>query len=143
MVNVSFNGSPYENNNPLRSEGLNTFYIDVYTKAKADDEDDADRLANIKLQKIIGKIAFILRHSYYKTLGFTPGFIGGTKVASIQVADNRNDQLNLNGCVMGRIVFEVRATEEVEPVEPRDMLGFYTTVKLFNTNKGFVYIDTY
>jgi hypothetical protein len=143
VVNVSFSGAPYENNNPLRSEGVNTFFIDVYAKSKSDDDDDADRLANIKLQKIIGKIAFILRHSYYKTLGFTPGFIGGTKVASIQIADPRNDALNLNGCVMGRVVFEVRATEDVIPIEPRDLQGFYTTVKLFETDKGFVYIDTY
>jgi hypothetical protein len=143
VVNVSFSGAPYENNNPLRSEGVNTFYIDVYTKAKGEDDDDADRLANIKLQKILGKIAFILRHSYYKTLGFTPGFIGNTKVASIQIADTRDPSFNANGCVMGRVTFEVRATEEVTPVEVRDMTGFYTTVKLFLTNKGFLYIDTY
>lgn len=143
VVNVSFSGAPYENNNPLRSEGVNTYYIDVYTKAKGEDDDDADRLANIKLQKILGKIAFILRHSYYKTLGFTPGFIGNTKVASIQVADQRDPSFNANGCVMGRVTFEVKASEYVTPVEVRDMTGFYTTVELFNSDKGYLFVDTY
>jgi len=150
VVNVVFNGAPYENNNPLRAEGLNTFFIEVYTKAMANEpvngiptEKDADRLANIKLQKIMGKIAFILRHSYYKTLGFAPGFIGNTKVASIQIADPRDPNFNANGCVYGRVTFEVRATEEVTPVETRDMNGFYTTVVLYNSDKGYVYIDQY
>lgn len=142
VVNVQFNGAPYENNNPLNAEGVNTFFIDVYTKANAED-DDADKLANIKLQKIIGKIAFILRHSYYRTLGFTPGFIGGTKVASIQIADPRDPNFNANGCVMGRVIFEVRATENITPLTPSDMQGFYTTVKLFNSDKGYIFIDTY
>lgn len=143
VVNVSYNGSAYENNDRLKSDGMNTFFIDVYAKSKADEDDDADRLANIKLQKIIGKIGFIFRHSYYKQLAFDPGFIGGVKVASIQIADPRNDALNLNGCVMGRIVLEVKSTEDVTPLQPRPLQGFTTLATLYNSNKGYVYIDTY
>lgn len=143
VVNVIFNGAPYDNSNPQRAAGINTFFIDVYTKANSEDSANADRLANIKLQKILGKIAFILRHSFYKMLGFEPGFIGGTNVASIQIADSRDSSLNANGCVMGRIVFEVRATEYVTPVTVRNLQGFYTTVELFNSDKGFLFIDTY
>ena len=127
------------------------FYVDriipidqsVYTKAAGEDDSDADRLANIKLQKILGKIAFILRHSYYKTLGFEPGFIGRTNVASIQIADQKENSLSANGCVMGRVTFEVTATEYVTPVAVRDMTGFFTSVKMFNSDKGYLFIDTY
>jgi len=143
IINVQYNSTPYDNNNPLRAEGVNTFLIDVYTKSYSEDGGDGDKLANIKLQKILGKIAFILRHSYYKTLGFEPGFIGGTKVALIQIADPRDPNFNMDGCVMGRVTFEVRAAEYVTPVSVRDMQGFYTTVELFNSDKGYLFIDTY
>lgn len=143
VINVIYNGAQYNIENSLRAEGLNTFFIDVYTKAFADEFNDADQLANIKLQKILGKIAFILRHSLYKTLNFAPGFIGNTKVQSIQIGDPKDASLNLNGCVMGRIVFEVKATEYVTPMDVKNMNGFFTTVKLFNSNKGYLYIDQY
>ncbi len=143
VANVIFNGAPYDNDNPYRAQGVNTFFIDVYTKAAGEDDSDADRLANIKLQKILGKIAFILRHSYYKTLGFAHGFIGRTNVASIQIADQKENSLSANGCVMGRVTFEVTATEYVTPVAVRDMTGFFTSVKMFNSDKGYLFIDTY
>lgn len=143
VVNVIFNGGLYSVENSYRGEGGNTFFIDVYAKALGDDNIDADRLANIRLQKILGKIAFILRHSYYKTLGFAPGFIGGTKVSSIQIADPKDSQLSANGCVMGRLTFDVKASENVTPLETRNMSGFYSTVELFNSDKGYLFIDTY
>ncbi len=145
VINVIFNGAPYENNNPLRAEGVNTFFIDVYTKAMSNEDGlnkDADKLANIKLQKILGKIAFILRHSLYKTLAFAPGFIGNTKVASIQIAGPK-EMNDANSVVMGRITFEVRATEYVTPIDVRDMQGFFTTVKLYLSDKGYLFIDEY
>jgi hypothetical protein len=143
VINVLLNGASYQVENRYRANGANTFFIDVYTKAQSEDASDWDTLANIKLQKIIGKIAFILRHSFYQTLGFAPGFIGGTNILNIQIADARDPNMNLNGCVMGRITFEVKATEDVTPVATRDMTGFYSTIKLYNTNKGFLFIDEY
>lgn len=145
VVNVGYNGAPFDDNNPLRSEGVNTFFIDVYCSAlvnEGGEQEDADALAAIKLQKIIGKIRFILRHSYYRTLGFAPGFIGGTKIASIQIGDPKTT-MDANSCVMGRLIFEVRATEEVTPLEPRDASNFQTTVTLFESDKGYLYIGDY
>ena len=141
VVNISYNGATYEKN-PLRAEGSNTFFIDVYTKASGDEGSDADTVAAVKLQKILGKIAFILRHSYYKTLGFAPGFIGGLKISSIQIGSAK-DLNDLNGCIMGRITFDVIASENVTPVATSDLQGFYTTAKMYLSNRGFVYIDTY
>jgi hypothetical protein len=148
VINVSYSGATYENNTPLYSDGANTYFIDVYAKAQANEDDnetDADRLAAIKLSSILGKIAFILRHSNYKTLGFEPGFIGNIKVASITIFGSfRNEsQQDLNRGLIGRIVFEVRATENTVPIEPRNANGFFTTVKLSLTDKGYVYIGDY
>jgi hypothetical protein len=141
-INVGYNGAPFENNNPLWSEGVNTFFIDVYCSAAATPETEADTLAAHKLQKIIGKIRFILRHSFYRTLGFAPGFIGGTRIASIEIADPKATQ-DANGCVMGRLIFEVKATEDVTPLEPVDASNFMTTVTLFESDKGYVWIGDY
>ncbi len=145
-VNVGFNGAPYDSNNPLWSEGLNSFFIDVLVKAKANEdgeETDADRLAAIKLASILGKIRFILRYSDYKTLGFAPGFIGNTKVASITILGPLKNTQDANCGLVGRIVFEVKATESVAPIEPINATNFITRVKLSLTDKGYVYIGDY
>ncbi len=145
-VNVSYNGAPYDSNNPMWSDGLNSFFIDVYVKAKANedgDETNADTLAAIKLASILGKIRFILRYSDYKTLGFAPGFIGNTKVASINMLGPLKNNQDANCGLVGRIVFEVKAIEPVTPIEPRNASNFLTTVKLSTTDKGYVYIGDY
>jgi hypothetical protein len=141
-INVGYNGAPYESNNPLWSDGVNTFFIDVYCASAATEETEADTLAAYKLQKIIGKIRFILRHSYYRTLGFAPGFIGGTRIASIEIADPKATQ-DANGCVMGRLIFEVKETEDVTPLDPVDASNFMTTVTLFESDKGYVWSGDY
>jgi hypothetical protein len=148
VINVSYNGATYESNNPKYADGANTYFIDFYVKADANEDGvntDADRLAAIKLASIMGKVAFILRYSDYKTLGFAPGFIGNTKVASLNnLGPLRNDgQQDSNSCIVGRIVFEVRSIETVATIEPRNMEGFFTTVKLSLTDKGYVYIGDY
>lgn len=148
VINVAYNGTPYDSNNPTYSDGLNTYLIDVYVKSQSNEdnnETDADRLAAIKLSSILGKIRFILRYSDYKTLGFAPGFIGNTKVASINILGAlRNDsQQDANRALIGRIVFEVRCIETVATIGPKDAQGFYTTVKLSDTDKGYVYIGDY
>jgi hypothetical protein len=148
VVNVSYSGGVYDLNNPRYADGNNTYLIDVYVKSDANEdgeETDADRLAARKLTSILGKIAFILRYSDYKTLGFAPGFIGNTKVASLNNLGplQSNNQQDSNRCIVGRIVFEVRAIETVTPIEPMDASGFLTTVKLSLTDKGYVYIGDY
>jgi hypothetical protein len=148
VVNVSYNGANYDSNNPTYADGNNTYFIDVYVKSDANEdgnETDADRLAAIKLSSILGKIAFILRYSDYKTLGFAPGFIGNTKVASLNILGSlkNENQSDANRGIIGRIVFEVRCIETVATIEPKDANGFFTTVKLSLTDKGYLYIGDY
>jgi hypothetical protein len=148
VVNVTYNGGVYDLNNPKYADGNNTYFIDVYVKSDANEdgqETDADKLAGRKLASILGKIAFILRYSAYKTLGFAAGFIGNTKVASLTNLGplQSNNLQDSNRCIVGRIVFEVRAIENVTPIEPINAMGFLTTVKLSLTNKGYVYIGDY
>jgi hypothetical protein len=148
VINVSYNGANYDSNNPRYADGSNTYFIDVYVKSEANEdgnETDADRLAAIKLSSILGKIAYILRYSDYKTLGFASGFIGNTKVASLNILGSlkNENQSDANRGIVGRIIFEVRCVETVDSIEPRDMQGFVTTVKLNLTDKGYVYIGDY
>jgi hypothetical protein len=44
---------------------------------------------------------------------------------------------------MGRLIFEVKATEDVTPLEPVDASNFMTTVTLFESDKGYVWIGDY
>ena len=136
VVNVSLNNVNYDNHNEFTSQGTHTFNIDVYAFGEASTDETANDNVRIKLQKITGWIRYILQSTKYKTLGFAPGFIGGTYVQSINFDDSFGKE---DGAMtrMSRLVFSVRASEFQDSDELLAFTGNDTTIKLDLTDKGY------
>lgn len=139
IINILLDRVNYVNNTSIQSEGNYTFSIDAYTSAKSTVTEKGDSKSNIRMQKILGIVRSILESPFYLTLDFPKGFIGGTKVPSIEILDPVKNQ-DTATIVMGRLTFEVRADESVEQQKAVTAEGYDTQVKIEDTDKGFVYI---
>jgi len=140
VINILYSRSNYDNNTAIKSDGENTYNIDVYSKGKSKEGEQGDTLAMIALARLLGVIRAILESPHYLTLGFAPPFIKKTTVTGIQVADPRDNQDGAN-MMMGRLTFTVDAVDVTEQIQPVDAEGYDTQVKLSETDKGFVYIS--
>jgi hypothetical protein len=142
VVNVSLATGDWENRNQGSDDGTYEFNIDIHTGAKNTPSGDGFTAATIKLHQIAGIIRAILRNPVYKTLGYEVGpgitpFILRTFVKNLNIAAGGNqDAMNT---AMARLVFTVLANEKIEFIEPGLAEGYDTTVKIDDTNKGYVY----
>ena len=138
-VNVSFAEDEFSNFKQGVKDGTCVYEVDVYTRSKTTNDIGGDKSSTLKLHKIIGKIDAILSNSQYKTLGFTPGFIGHTSVSSIKIVDPRQNR-DAEFTKMGRLLFTVRCVEETKYITPTIAAGFDTQVKLYETDLGYKYV---
>lgn len=136
VVNVFLNNVGYDNQNEFESQGTHTFNIDVYTFGVDSVDESANTNVMLKLQKITGWIRYILSSTKYKTLGFSPGLVGGTYLNSISFDDSFGKE---DGAMvrMSRLVFSVRASEFQNSDDILEFTGNDTTVKLDLTEKGY------
>jgi hypothetical protein len=140
-VNVQFVQAPYDNQDASQVDGTFLFYIDCYVKSKHTDDGDADTLANLKLQKLMGGVQAILMDPRYMTLGFNKPFIMNRIVNDISVGDaGKQDGTN---SVMGRVTLKVRAPEIPEREQARVMYGFDTRVYLHLSDKGYLWTSQF
>ncbi|NCX55582.1 MAG: hypothetical protein EBW87_00065 [Burkholderiaceae bacterium] len=137
MINVSMVRGDFADQDIRNSQTLFSFFIDVYTSAKATKNNPGDEIATKTNHKLAGKCRFILKHSAYKTLGFLPGLIARVTVRSYQF-DNKPDQDAYSVCV-GRIVLEVQAGDLDGLLVGKTQDGFLTDVKLFESDQGYNY----
>lgn len=137
-VNVTLDNTAFENQSMVSVTGQNLFYIDVYTRAKATDDADADKLADRALDRIVGAICAILRFPDYRTLNFAPPSLGGTKVTRFSKGLSNPDDANSSKAA--RIEFMVQCPETTELNTAVDIASHYTTVKLAETDKGYLWI---
>ncbi len=139
LINVLYSRSGYDNNSAINSDGKNTYNIDVYTSAKTKIAKKGGAESMTRLGRILGIIRAILESPFYLTLGFATPFIMRTEVTGIEIQDPRDNQDAAN-IVMGRLIFVVDASEDVEQIQPVTAEGYDTQVKLHETEKGFVYV---
>lgn len=136
VVNVSLAQIGYSGKTQIDSQGLTTFNIDIYVNSDEKQCKTGSENTRIALNQITGLVRYILSSTKYKTLGFAPGFIGGTSVDSIQFLDNFGSQ-EANFVSMSRVVFTARLNENQLAWEGLPLLGNDTTVKIDSTNKGY------
>ena len=74
----------------------------------------------------------------YKTLAFAPPSIERTTVKGIAIAEPDNKQDAISG-VFGRLTFEVRVPETVDLLQVNIIEGSDTSVKMEETDKGYMY----
>lgn len=137
-VNVTLDNTAFEGQSAVSVTGQNQYYIDVYTKAKGEDGSDGDKLADRALDRIVGAICAILRFPDYRTLNFSNPSLGGTKVTRFSKGLSNPEDASSSKAM--RIEFMVQCPETTELNTTVDIASHYTTVKLAETDKGYLWI---
>ena len=140
-LNVFIADANFSNKDARQVDGVYTFEVDLYTRSGtnaglASGESQSRR----KAQRLAGIVRTILESPAYKTLGFAPGFIGGSMVNSM-VFPVSQQPLDAASVTQMRIGFSVRVAEDSQLGEGVPLALLSTTVKLYNTNKGYVWAD--
>lgn len=156
-INVQLATGAFSNKHQGYALGTYQYFIDVIVNSKSEEnpeeepvegsvkvENNGDELAAMKLGIVMGAVRYILEDSQYTTLGFQRGFIGGTMVTDMVVADE--DTKARLGYIsdarhthVGRILFQVKAGESGKLVEPKTLESHITQVYLGITDKGYQY----
>jgi len=142
-VNVIFGEGTYDGQTTIQSDGTYKFHIDCYVNAKTNQGGPGDVRAMGKLHRLLGLCRAIIDDSRNKTLQFSvrPGFIMYRHVESIQIENPRQKEHDADSSVMGRLTVVVKAPEITSYSQPRNLASFITTVKLADTDRGYLWID--
>jgi hypothetical protein len=136
-VNVQLASGDYAGQTVKQADGTYIFFIDCYASAKNKDNSEGDVFALVKLKKLIGVIRAIIQDTRYLTLGYARGFVMNRQITGIAIANNsQQDAMHI---VMGRLTLTVKVPETVELLEPTLAEGYQTTVKLYETEKGYLW----
>lgn len=139
-INVSLVQGEFNPSFLGKKTGEYQFDIDVYSKGKSTQENGGDTLSTILLHRITGIIDAILSNPVYKTLGFIPPFIGGTRIQNIKIADPQKN-MDTESVVMSRLSFFVRCEEITELIQPSTLDSHQTQVKMSLTDKGYLWLS--
>lgn len=136
-INVSI--GEYDNTNKTlrQREKSVKYYIDSYVSQKHYESNDADELSGKGAWKVVRNCEYILQHPVYKTLGLQPGPIKHTEVQRVQAGEA--DTGDSAKCMVLRLEFVVEQFSTETPLTIEEVTGLDTTVKLYETEKGFYY----
>jgi hypothetical protein len=155
-INVKTAVGDYKNKDQIQVDGYYTYLIQVYVAsgARAATQQDIDMfpearwtvgqlipgdiLSTYNISRITGICRAILSNPQYKTLAFAPGNIGRCMIERIIIPrpEEISDAIN---CTYAQIEFSVRVIEDVELLTPIPLLTMGTVVKLYLTDKGYMY----
>ncbi len=138
---IFFFASRYDNQDVRFSDSSNIFYIDCFGKAFYTQDNRGDAVSSTNLQILMRLIYKILESPHYIYLGFTPppAFIKTTKIVSMKRTEEEDNQ-SAGSHHMYRIIFEVEAGETLEDTQSGPLIANnLTTVKIAETEKGFIY----
>lgn len=137
-VNITINGIGFEDHHVKQSDGTVQYNIDVYTQAKTNKDDAGDQLAMAKLHRLMGVVRAILKNPKFKTLAFAPGFIMSSTINNMAFAEPNSD--DGTSTVMGRLVMSVKMPETTELINPNNIDGWDSQIKLELTDQGYKYV---
>lgn len=140
-INVVLSEGDYDSKNQGAAQGSYQYNIEVYSRAKSADGEDGDKKASLRLDRLVGVCRAILENPVYKRLDFDPPFISHTMVTGFQ--NGRVDAGDGRYNVMGIIRFNVKLTESTQLLEGLPVGSMYTTVKLYETDKGYLWADIF
>lgn len=136
-INIMFEGDGFELQTNIQHDGSYRYTVEVIANAPSNDAKHGDTLAMIKVQKIIGKIRSIIMNPAYIKLGFTTPFIKNRRVENIIFG--KPIRQDTSHTVMGRLTIMVACVETTPLEEAPIVNGVDTSVRLFLTEKGFMY----
>lgn len=134
---ISTSKGTYKNKSQKSIDGNYDFFIDIIQKSKSTDDDNADKLSAVYVQKVIGIIRTILESPMYNTLGFEKPFscrsiVSGIEFGTMKDVDEKNVQL-------GRLTYNIDVPETMKFIQPVLIYEFVTSVKLDDSNSGYVF----
>jgi hypothetical protein len=135
-INVKVWRGDYDNAQQTQADGTYKFAIVGYTKSAAVNGGAGDKLAAVKLQKLLGKCRAILSNPVYNRLGLPELNVKNTKVGAIVLGVTDETQ-GAENSVVGYLEFYVKMPELVTLIDATPLLASYTTVKLYNTEEGY------
>ncbi len=135
-VNVVFANGNYDNQNTLTADGLYKYNIDVYAKAKSTTIEGGDKLASIKLHRLLGICRAILENPQYRTLAFAPPSLQRVTVVDIAIEQPQNTQ-DGSSVIMGRLTFDVSVCEGTQLQSANNISGWETSVQMDETPQGY------
>ena len=138
VINISLANGTFDSFKQTNHDGKYIFNIDFYVNAISEENQNADVLANFKLQKLMGVVKSILMNPIYRTLDFAPPFIIGRTIDEMNIQDPNKFQ-EATSSVMGRLIMTAKCVETLELITPILLQQNNTNVKLALTNKGFRY----
>lgn len=136
-INVSLASGLFSGHTQKQTDGTYIYFIDCHTKAASTEDDQGDRLATIKLHRLLGICRAILENPRYQTLGFTQPYISNRHCTELSIADpGKQDAVN---SIMGRLAFSVKVRETMELIDAPLLARSDTRIKLYQTDKGYFY----
>lgn len=135
-INIGLERGDEESSHQGQSEWTYRFFIETNTRGESDGSTRGDTAAKMMSQKIMGVARAILENPAYVTLGFPRGqLIRHRHTESFVFAEStRQDAENTN---MARMILVVKTVENTELRNTALLLESNTTVKLFETSKGY------
>lgn len=137
-INITYDGTNYDQETQQSATGICNFSIDFYMAAKSGPDSDGDKRARLKLARQVGVVRAILMDSRYKTLAFAAPFIWNRRVVDIKIGDPVNAQDGTSS-IMARIMFSVKVSENVDLISVRTIQEYSTQVLLNETDLGYKY----
>lgn len=138
-VNIKLSRGNIENEDPRSEDGIYTYQIECYTKAKSSSTDKASNLADQKLQKLMGKVRGILRHPEYYNLDLNPPALNNLYFDNFEIGDSIEEQ-NYHAISQGRWELNVEISEKSVLEEPGLIAQNTTQVYLSDTEDGFKWV---
>lgn len=139
-INVTVARQELSNQSPLQSDGMNSFFIDVYQCAKTQTEDgkliDGGSIATKNMHRLCGVVRGILEHTKYLTLGL-PGIVTHRKITEIRFNNQKiEDKVSVS---TARMVFQVRADERNGKASTRVLEGLTIRATINESDAGYSY----
>ena len=140
-LNVVFESGSYGNKDAKNTTGTYRYNIDVYASAKSTSTVSGDKIASVKLHRIIGICRAILENPQYRTLAFAPPSLNRVAVSDINIEQPQNTQ-DGSSIIMGRLSFDVSVCEGVQLIDANNISGYETEVKMNETETGYQFSNT-
>jgi hypothetical protein len=134
-INILPDSADYTDHTQSQATAMYRYFIDIYTSGTSS-EDSARRR-----DKFLSMCAYIFNSAFYRTLGLSApqGLIGGVYTYKFQVTDPIKKE-DTDFTSFARLQLHVKVQEVAGVWDGFDLLINNTSVKLENSDKGYIFV---
>lgn len=138
VFNVQYASTDFESKHQANSTGVHTYFVDAYSVAEHKDDDRADEISSLQLQRMMGLVWEIFEYPGHNTLELAKPSIGGLHVSDMEIL-NARDGDNYLAITFGRVTIKVKGVETTQLPAGTAVLMSVAQVKIGLTENGFRY----